>query len=731
MERNAIDDELVPADAGASGQGALVAILEHAAREFGLAFERSDIRDATREAVDTWPGPVAECWSKWLSEAGQSLDLRVSMIEESLEQVMSWIDEGVFLAIFRPGESQPWLVVDSRKRGKYQLFVPGENPSTRRARRGQLKRMLGGLASDGVIQAVALEPALTCAPEHHEREALARRPLSSLARLALMARAEWSDIWVVLVFALLSGVLALATPMAVQVVVSLVAFGRFLQPVVVVSLMLAALMLFWAGLRLWETYIGEILQRRLFARVVHDLSYRLPRVRHEAFDGQFGPELTNRFFEVVTLQKVSTQFLLDAVDLVMVGVIGMVVLAVYHPLLLGLDLALLLSIGFIIFVLGRGGVRTSVLESKYKYSIAAWLQEITRCPKTFKLDNSPEYAFEKAEYLVSGYLENRRLHFRVLFRQMTFALTLHAATGSILLGIGGWLVIQGQLTLGQLVAAEMIVAIIVSAFTKMGKHLEAFYDLMAGVDKLGTLFDLPLEPQQGFIRLPETKPARLTARNLAYHFESREVFADVDFVVEPGERVALEGPAGSGKSILADLLYGLRRPSRGQILLDNRGLSEVRPDAWRRHVMLLREAEVFHASITENVHLDHPELDVRLVRESLEKLGVLQSDGLPDGAETILSSTGAPLSDSQIRRLAVARAWLRRPRLLIVDGLLDPLPGDALDEVLDVLFDPGAPWTLIVVSSRPRVIERCDRKIDLRELALSTTRREPAAHSER
>lgn len=704
--------------------------VEHAAGEFRLPFERADVRHAVGEAVRTWPGTVEGRWWRWLCEAGASLNVRVSISEKPLSELQLWVDEGIHLAVYRNDEDEPWVVVDSLRRGRYQLFIPGAERDRRSVPANELKRMLSCVERNGVIRVATLEPALTCDPEHHEREAFGGERLQPLARLMLIVRAEWSDIWVVLVFAMLSGILALATPMAVQVMVSLVAFGRFLQPVVVLSLILLALMVFWAALRLWETCIAEVLQRRLFSRVVHDLSYRLPRVRQDALDGQYGPELTNRFFDVVTLQKVSTQLLLDAVDLVMVGIIGMVVLAVYHPLLLGLDLALLISITFIIFVLGRGGVQTSIQESKYKYYTAGWLEEITRCPLTFKLENSSEYAADKAEHLVSGYLENRRLHFRVLFRQILFALGLHAAAGSVLLGVGGWLVIQGQLTLGQLVAAEMIVAIIVGAFTKMGKHLEAFYDVMAGVDKLGVLFDLPLEQQQGLMRLPETHPAKLSVRNVAVQLDSRSIFTDVTFDLVPGERVSLAGPAGCGKSTLADLLYGLRKPLRGRILLDEHEVAEVRPDVWRRHVMLLREAEVFHGTVTENVHMDHPDLDVRLVREACERLGLLDGHGLPEGLETMLSSTGAPLSGTQIRRLSVARAMVHQPRLLIVDGLLDAFAADALDNVLDILFDAGAPWTLIVISANPRVLERCDRQIRLGADTTLKTERESLSRIE-
>ena len=697
---------------------ALVTVLVLGLDELRQHLERPAVRRAVHEAVRTWPGDPQDRWWKWLIEAGASLGLRVSLIEDRIDNVARWIDEGVQVVAYSGATSagsdsgDEWVLANRGRGSKYVVRSSRSDWAPVVVRRRGLQRLLAPDRQSDSIRVVTLEPVLTCSGTRIDSSAEHKRP-SPLVRFARIIRAEWSDIWVVLVFSLISGILSLATPMAVQVMVSFVAFGRFLQPVVVLSLMLLALMVFWAMLRLWETYVAEVLQRRLFARVVHDLSHRLPRLRYDALDGRYGPELANRFFDVVTLQKVTIQLLLDAVDLVMVGVIGMVVLAVYHPYLLGFDVILLILIGLLVFVLGKGGARTSIEESKYKYSTAAWLEEVARCPLTFKLDNAAEFAEERAEHLVSGYLEHRSRHFRVLFRQIAFALGMHAASGSVLLGIGGWLVINGQLTLGQLVAAEMIVAIIVRAFTKIGKHLEAFYDLMAGMDKLGVLLDLPLERQQGLMRLPETEPARLSLRKVDCRVGGRPVLHGVSFEVEPGERIALVGSSGSGKSVLADVLYGLREPESGQVLLDNHELLEVRPDVWRRHVMLLRPGELFHATITENVHLDHPDLDQRLVREACERLGLLDPDSLPEGLETVVGPTGAPLTGSRQRLLILARAIVHQPRLLLVDELLDALSGDELERAMEVLFESSAPWTLIVISARPEIVQRCDRIVSL------------------
>ena len=403
-----------------------------------------------------------------------------------------------------------------------------------------------------------------------------------------------------IVFALIIGLLTLATPIAVETLVNTVAFGKFLQPLVILSLMLLAFLAFSAALRALQTIVVEIIQRRLFARVAADIAYRLPRVKSEAMEGQYGRELVNRFFDVVIVQKVAAQLLLDGVAIVLGTMIGMAMLAFYHPWLLGFDLMLLLMIALIVFVLGRGAVKSSIKESKTKYKMAAWLQDVAGCPTAFRCKGSARYVLERTDHLTFDYLTTRAAHFRILMRQILFALGMQAVASTVLLGLGGWLVISGQLTLGQLVAAELIVAVIVGSFAKFGKHMESFYDLLASVDKLGVLFDLPLESQHGLSGLPADGGDEVELQDIGYRGASgQQILNGFSLTVRPGDRIAITGSAGSGKSTLLDLLFGLRTPTRGHINMMGVQLRELDPDALRRLVALVREIEVFEGSVAD------------------------------------------------------------------------------------------------------------------------------------
>lgn len=604
-------------------------------------------------------------------------------------------EAGEWLLICAAGPSRAQLAADETS----DVWVP----------RQLLLELLTPESPDAPLVWLLAEPALPCTPmsaSHHEPAAAphdhdgeSHSHMSPLRRLIAILRPEARDIWVVSVFSAIVGLLALATPITVEALVNTVAFGRLLQPVVVLSLVLLGFLGFAAMIRVLQTYIAEIIQRRLFVRVVADLSQRLPRVRRDAYEGVHGPELLNRFFDVMTVQKSAALLVLDGIAIILQTTVGMAVLAFYHPLLLGFAVALLAALAFVVFVLGRGGVRTSIEESKAKYAVAAWLEQLALCPLTFKNAGGPLRAIEQADSLTVDYLRARQLHFQVLLRQIAFTLGLQALAGSVLLGVGGWLVIEGNLTLGQLVAAELIVALIIGSFTKLGKHLEAYYDLLAAVDKLGHLFDLPVEQQVG-----ENLPAGV--RGLPVELANHKI--------APGELVAIVGPPGSGKSGLLAEAFGLLDGSAQNTRIAGLNVGALDLTTLRSQVVLARDCEILAGTLAENVHLGRASGTRAAVRACLEELGLREDlRRLPAGLDTILQPGGRPLTDSQARRVVLARALLSQPRLLLIDALLDGLPDDVLPEVLEALARQTEQTTIVIATGRSDVARLCSRVIPL------------------
>lgn len=523
-------------------------------------------------------------------------------------------------------------------------------------------------------------------------------------RLIELLRLEWTDVFTLLAFALGVGLLSLVAPAAIEALVNTVAFGILLWPVFVLSAVMFALLVVAAALRALQTYVAECLQRRLFVRTALGFGDRLARTGIASFDGANRADIVNRFFEVTSGQKSIATLLVEGVGIIMMTLVGLIVLSFYHPFLLTFALVLAGLVVFMLLVLGIGGVRSSIAESYAKFDVAAWLEEVGRCPHTFRSGQGAVLSLERADQLADRYISARKRHFSIIWRQTLFALTLEAVGSTVLLGLGGWLVINRQLTLGQLVASELIVTLVLASLSKIGKYVEIFYDLQATLDKLGILDRLPPEPAEGEV--------------LAPHGPALGVLADLPgpggrlqrLALEPGERVAIVGP--TGKTPLLETLALLRMPREGLLELDGIDARSLDRPASRQCIAFVGRAEVFTGTLAENVRMGRSDVSAADVRQAFDAVGLSDRVArLPDGMQTHLTPDGQPLSNSELSRLAIARAIVSRPRLLLLDGTLDGLDFESCPELLDALFATSAPWTLVVVSARDEIRGRCGRVV--------------------
>lgn len=535
-------------------------------------------------------------------------------------------------------------------------------------------------------------------------------------RLLRLLRPDQKDILIVIVFAIAVGVFSLAVPIVVMAVVNSVAIVNVGQQLIFLCLMLFAALAFSGVIQLLQKVVVEYIQRRVFIRLSQDLAHRLPRVERKAFDSQHGPELLNRFFDVLTVQKAAATLLLDGVTIVLQIAIGLMLLGYYGNLLLGFDMLLIVSLIALFTLLGRGGKRTAIRESIAKFAVAGWMEELARHPIAFKMSGGNDYAYGRTDVLAREYLDARSAHFRILMRQFSFAVFLHAATNVGLLAVGGYLVIQKRLTLGELVAAEIVVTMVVATFTKLNKQIESWYDLIAAIDKLGYLIDLPLERNGGVEHSPRGTGAEVIVHDVSFGYEStdRRALSHVVEHVRPGERVAIMGSNGAGKSTFLEVLYGLRVPAQGWVEIDGHDLRELRLDTLRVHVALVKGIEIFEGSVLDNVRMGRIDVEVADVREALKKVGLLNTImELPNGLETTLWTGGNPLSMGQANRLMIARAIVGKPTLLLLDEALDNMDGDIRETVLPALFGEELTWTLLIVTHSDEVARLCSRTIVL------------------
>lgn len=540
-------------------------------------------------------------------------------------------------------------------------------------------------------------------------------------RLFDLLRPERTDIWLVILFSVVTGLLNLASPLAVDALVNNISFGGqqpvYLQSLIILAAALLVFLLAMAAVSALQYLIVELVQQRIFVRLATDFAYRLPRLQFGALERTRQPELVNKFLDVVTVQKSSAYLMLDGVNAVLATAIGLLVLAFYHPFLLAFDLVLILALGIVLFPLGRKGVQTSIQESYAKHAVAGWLEQLVMFPILFKHAAAAALSRERTDTLVDTYLSARRAHFRVLIRQILGLLVLEALASALLLALGGLLVLRGQLTLGQLVASELIVSAIVTSMVRFGKSLENWYDTLAAVDKLGSVVDIPVERQEGQVPDSVSGPSAVELASVTFAYPGlRPLFHDLELLVRPGDRIAITGPIGSGAGTLLDLIYGLRTPTEGAVRIDGIDVRSWHLCELRRRVELLRDPEFIEGTLAENVRLGRKEISLIDIQRALEQVGLgPMLTRLPDGLDHRLRAGGRPLSDSQRILVVLARAIVGRPRLLLIDKFLDGLDPEEMDPVLSVLFDPRQPWTLIVATREPRVLDKhCSRVFRLR-----------------
>ena len=547
--------------------------------------------------------------------------------------------------------------------------------------------------------------------------------LSPRKRLFNLMSLEASDLWIVAIYASVIGLLSLATPIAVQSLINQVSFGVLLQPVVILTLALFIGLLVVGVLRMLQTSVVELLQARLFVRLGTDLVARLTHRSYHALDDHDGRELITRMFDITTVQKAMAGLLLDGLGVVLQVLIGLFILAFYHPLLLAFAGALLFCATIVMFALGRGAVTSAIRESRAKYAVADWLVQVMFQPLAFKAGHGAMLAHDRADHLLRGYVQARRDHFRILLRQIGGLLLIQALASAALLGIGGALVIGRQLTIGQLVASEIIVSGVVAALAKFGKHLESLYDLLASLDKLGHLLDIELEPLDNPQKLPARSPSgkepgmRVLVHQVQLRYPGQEpLLRDLNLQMEAGDRVALVAPAGTGKSLLCEALYGLVPVDSGLIELDGFSIRDLYLPALRQHVTLLRgeSSEIFTGTVEENIlcgRSDAPSEELRSVLLSVGLWHELQSD--PLGLRRPLQSGGAVLSQRQRQRLLAARALLMRPRLLLIDGPAVAHVEREPDWLQQLGQGPQAPTVLFCVTPGSPLIAACGRAVAL------------------
>jgi putative ABC transport system ATP-binding protein len=540
---------------------------------------------------------------------------------------------------------------------------------------------------------------------------------SPIERLFEIIKLERQDIHLLIILTFGYGLLGISTPIAVQALVNIVTMGGVLQPLFVVSIILFALLLLAGALYVFEAYVVELIQRRLFIRTALNTASNTQGVDISIHDDTNLVELMNQFFDISTVQKSASTLLTVGLTAFLQGFIGAIILIFYSQYFATIILIMLIFLAFIIFVLGNNATITAINESKAKYATAAGLETIAQNFYMFKFYNGLQRVRHLTNNLADTYLEKRAAHFRILLNQNIGGVILYAMIGTIMLALGGALVIKGQINLGQFVAAELIIFGVLAAFVRFISKLEHFYGLLAALDKIGELDDLPQE-MLGKHQIDNRNISHLGACRLSFNYSPRiQPIQDVSFNLAKGESLAVLGASGAGKSTLVKIITGLKTPSIGHIKFDGNDLRQLNQNSLRNLIGLANKVEVTKGSVLENILLGRSTIALSTVNLVLNELGLLEDfSNLENGLDTQLTAFGAPLSTTQLQRLMLARAIVGKPNLLIIDGLLDNLSSEELNSVLSLLSQHKADWMLMVTTRFEHIADKFNSTLVLKQL---------------
>lgn len=543
-----------------------------------------------------------------------------------------------------------------------------------------------------------------------------KEQLSPWQRFVGLLKLEKKEIFQIFYYAIFGGVVSLSLPLGIQAIINLIQGAQVSTSWVILVILVTIGVTFTGALQLMQLRIIETIQQRIFVRASFELSYRFPKIKMMELRNYYPPELANRFFDTLTIQKGLSKILIDVPTAVLQILFALILLSFYHPFFIIFGLLLLLLIFVVFKFTASKGLETSLIESKNKYKVAHWIQEVARTVVSFKLSGTTNLAVTKNDELVSKYLEARESHFKILILQFTQMIGFKVIVTASLLLIGGALVLSQEMNIGQFVAAEIIILLVIASVEKLIVGLESFYDVLTSIEKIGQVVDKKMEEQDG--EKPIFKDEMLIELdNVSYEVKNREkyIVQDISFKIEPKSRILITGESGSGKSSLLRLISGIIEPTSGYIYVNNFSLNSLFLNHYRSKLgMSLSEETPFEGTIRENLIFSNDKFKDDKICEILEIVGLGQFlKEQPKGLETVIRPEGKQISFTVAKKLILARAIIKEPKLLILEDPLDQFNLEETIRIIDYLTDASKPWSLIVVSSKKSWKMKCSKIVTL------------------
>lgn len=541
-------------------------------------------------------------------------------------------------------------------------------------------------------------------------------PIPPLTRFFRLLKVDRKLIGHIYVYAVVGGLVSLSLPLGIQAIINLLGSGRISTSLAVLVLLVMLGMALVGFLQVLQLTVSELLQQKVFTRTAFEFAYRIPRLKGDTQRSYYVPELINRFFDTLSVQKGLSKILLDFSSAALQAVFGLILLSLYHPFFI---LFSLLLVGLVVLMFrftGPKGMYSSLTESKYKYAVVHWLEEMARTLETFKLAGTSPLPLERTDKLVHGYLEARSKHFGVLKFQYINLIVFKVLVAAGLLILGGKLVLEQQMNIGQFVAAEIIIILVLNSVEKLIMSMETIYDVLTALDKLGHVMDLPLENNTGS-KIENSLGAiggmsiQMNGVSVKQADDRRYLLQNLNLNIQAGERICITGQRNSGKSLLLRIMAGLQEPSEGLMNYNGLPLGSLNLESLRQALGAnLEKHGVFAGSLLENITLGKPGINFDTVQEMAAITGLNRLvQEMPEGYNTKLLPEGRHLPESAVHKILLTRSLINKPRLILLEEPFEALNIPDRNRLLKYLLDPAHPWTVVLSTTNPELARQFKR----------------------
>ena len=538
--------------------------------------------------------------------------------------------------------------------------------------------------------------------------------LSPLKRFFKLLNLDRQNIINIYIYAIFNGLIALSLPLGIQAIINFITGGQFstswfvLVFIVILGIVVSGVM------QVMQLSLAEDLQQKIFTHSAFEFTYRIPRLRRDEIDQHHLPELVNRFFDTLTLQKGLSKILLDFSRSLLQVLFGIILLSLYHPFFIFYGLALLIILVIVFRYTAPMGLKSSIFESKYKYEVVHWMEEIARTFEGFKMAGDTQMPLRKTNSIIKNYLKYRKKHFKILVTQYSVMVGFKVLITGGLLILGGVLVLNQQMNIGQFVAAEIVIILLLTSIEKLILSFETIYDVMTGLDKIGYFTDLPLENESGFRIEPDRKGIEIHFKHLSYVNSNDDMrLSNLNAIIKPGERVAVTGVNRSGKSLFLQLAAGLYRNFDGVVSYNNIPLGNIDVMHLRGYIgENLGHDLIFEGTLLENITLGRENIKQEDVERIVNLVGLRDYvENLHNGYNEILNSGGRRLPEGASIKLVLARAFVHKPKLILLEDPFDAMDNETTDKILEYLRSDELEATVIIATKRRKYLKLMDKII--------------------